>query len=209
MKNCINAINERRSIKFFDTNRSIQRETLKEILTLANTTPSSINLQPWDVIVVETPENKKVLRKCAQNQAKVEEASATLIIIANPRALEENIDRTLDSWIKLGNITENVKDIYKTMANKLYSDDYTSQKRALFAVKNASFFAMSIMIIAKFFGLDTHPMDGFDEEEIKKAFNIDSYKIIPLLIAIGYKSKNLQLSERAFRRPLEEFVKFI
>jgi len=52
-------------------------------------------------------------------------------------------------------------------------------------------------------------MDGFDEVEIKKAFNIESYKIIPLIIAIGYKSENFQLSERAFRRPLEEFVKFL
>jgi nitroreductase len=209
MKNCIDAINERRSIKFFDSERSIKKDTLKEILTLANTAPSSINLQPWEVIVVESSEKKKVLRKCAQNQAKVEEASANLVIIANPKALEENMDRTLDSWMKLGNITESAKDIYKSMANKLYSDDYTSQQRALFAVKNTSFFAMSIMIIAKFFGLDTHPMDGFDEVEIKKAFNIESYKIIPLIIAIGYKSENFQLSERAFRRPLEEFVKFL
>lgn len=209
MKNCIDAVITRRSIKFFDSEKKIPRDTLNEILSLANTTPSSINLQPWEVIVVENIDKKKILRKCAQNQAKVEEASATLIIIANPRALEENIDKVLDSWISIGNIKESSREIYKTMANKLYSDDYTSQKRALFAVKNTAFFAMTIMIIARFFGLDTHPMDGFDEEEIKKTFNIDKYKIVPLLIAIGYKKPDSKLTDRAFRRPLEEFIEYL
>jgi len=50
-----------------------------------------------------------------QNQAKVEEASATLIIIANPKAIETNIDRVLDSWIKLGIMKEESKEIYKKM----------------------------------------------------------------------------------------------
>jgi len=45
---------------------------------------------------------------------------------------------------------EESKEIYKKMAYKLYSDDYTAKQRALFAVKNTSFFAMSIMITAKF-----------------------------------------------------------
>jgi nitroreductase len=52
-------------------------------------------------------------------------------------------------------------------------------------------------------------MDGFDEKSIKENFNIEEYKIIPLLIAIGYKSPNFTLAERAFRRPLDEFVKYI
>jgi nitroreductase len=209
MKDCINAINTRRSIKFFDSERKIPRSTLNEVLSLANTSPSSINLQPWEIIVVESIDKKKLLRKCAQNQAKVEEASATLIIIANPKALEENMDRVLDSWVQIGNIKESSKEIYKTMANKLYSNDYTTQKRALFAVKNTAFFAMSIMIISKFFGLDTHPMDGIDEEEIKKNFNIDTYKIVPLLIAIGYKKPDVKLTERAYRRSLEDFIEYV
>lgn len=41
---------------------------------------------------------KKILRQCAFNQPKVEEASAVLIIIADPEAVEKNLERVLDSW---------------------------------------------------------------------------------------------------------------
>ncbi|MDY6821939.1 MAG: nitroreductase family protein [Deferribacterota bacterium] len=209
MNECIKYIKNRRSINYFDSEKKIDRNLLNELLELANLSPSSINLQPWEVIIVEKDENKKLLRECAFNQPKVEEASAVLIIIANPKAVEENIDRVLNNWVKIGNITSDKIDIYKNTAKKLYSDDYKSYKRSIFSVKNTSFFAMSIMISARFLGLETHPMDGFDEAKIKDTFNIDNYKIIPLLIAIGYPAKNIKLNKRGERRKLVEFVRYL
>ncbi len=61
----------------------MSEDKLKELLKIANLSPSSFDLQPWEVIVVVDLERKKVLRRCAFNQPKVEEASAVLIIIAN------------------------------------------------------------------------------------------------------------------------------
>ncbi len=49
-----------------------------------------MNLQPWRVVIVNTPERKTVLRQCAFNQPKVEEASATLIMVADPAGVEAN-----------------------------------------------------------------------------------------------------------------------
>jgi len=50
---------------------------------------------------------------------------------------------------------------------------YHSENKSLaFAVKNASFFSMALMLAAKDAGLDTHPMDGFDHVELRKAFNV-------------------------------------
>ena len=44
---------------------------------------------------------------------------------------------------------------------------------------------MNLMIDSKGIGLESHPMDGFDEECIKKEFDIKADLIIPMLIAIG------------------------
>jgi nitroreductase len=166
MKECINAVKERRSIVAFEAGKNIPEETLKDILNVANMSPSSMNLQPWEVKAVISPEKKKILRACANNQPKVEEASATLIIIANPKAVEENIDKVLNNWIEIGNMQEQSKEIYKKMSLQLYTDDIMSKTRTVFAVKNTAFFAMSIMIAARFFGFETHPMDGINEAEI-------------------------------------------
>lgn len=130
-----------------------------------------------------------------------------LIMIADPNAVEENIDRMLDSWQELGYMKPEMRDTYKGMAQNLYGSP-DSMKRKFFAVKNTSLFAMNLMIVAKGLGLETHPMDGFDEECIKKEFKIPSDNIIPMLVAVGYLKSGIKLLPRAFRRKVEEFVKF-
>lgn len=203
----IQAIKERRSINFFETGKDIPNDKLKEMLEIANLSPSSFNLQPWKVVVVKEPEKKKILKQCAFNQPKVEEASVVLILVADPNAMEENIDRMLDSWQELGYMKPDMRETYRGMANNLYGEP-DSFKRKIFAVKNTSLFAMNLMIAAKGLGLETHPMDGFDEGCIKKEFNIPDDKIIPMLIAVGYLREGITILPRAFRRRTDEFVKY-
>jgi putative NAD(P)H nitroreductase len=203
----IQAIKERRSINFFETGKSISDDKLRELIEIANLSPSSFNLQPWKVIAVRDPERKKVLRQCAFNQPKVEEASAVLIMIADPKGVEENLERVLDSWQELGYIKPEVRQTYTEMAKNLYSTE-DSLKRKIFAVKNTALFAMNLMITAKGLGFETHPMDGFDEECVKREFNIPADKIIPMLVAVGNLRSGITLLPRAFRRKIEEFVRF-
>ncbi len=203
----IQAIKERRSINFFEPGKEIPEDKLKELLEIVNLAPSSFNLQPWKVVVIKDIERKKVLRQCAFNQPKVEEASAVLIMVADPMAMEENMDRMLDSWQQLGYMKPEMRDTYKGMANNLYGAT-DSLKRKIFAVKNTSLFAMNLMIAAKGLGLETHPMDGFDEDCIKREFNIPDDKIIPMLIAVGYLKSGATLLPRAFRRGISEFVRY-
>lgn len=203
----LEAIKGRRSINFFETGKVIDDGMLKELLETANLSCSSLNLQPWRVIVVRDAEKKKMLRQCAFNQPKVEEASAVLIIIADPEAVEKNLERVLDSWQELGYIKSEMRGNYKNTADNLYGSP-DSLKRKIFAVKNASLFAMNLMIAARGFGLETHPMDGFDEDCIKKEFNIPDDKIIPMIIAVGYLRSGITLLPRAFRRELKEFVTY-
>ena len=203
----IDAIKRRRSINFFETEKEVSDEKLKELLALANLAPSSMNLQPWEVVVVRNPERKKALRKCAFDQPKTEEASVVLIMIANPKAIEENLPRVLDSWVALGYMKPEMRETYIGMANSLY-DTEDSLKRKYFAVKNTSLFAMSIMIAAQGLGLETHAMDGFDEAAIKKEFSIPVDKIIPMLITVGSLRQGITLLPRAFRRDISEFVTY-
>ncbi len=204
----LQAIRERRAINFFQLGRKLSDEVLRELLEIGNLSPSSFNLQPWKVIVVRDPERKRALRKCAFGQPKVEEASAVLIMIADPKGVEENIERVLDSWQELGYIKPEERERSKEMAKNLYGS-VEALKRKIFAVKNTALFAMNLMIAAKGLGLETHPMDGFDEEAIKKEFGISEEKIIPMLVAVGYLKEGVNLLPRAFRRPINEFTTWL
>jgi putative NAD(P)H nitroreductase len=201
----IQSIKDRRSINFFDPEFKIPDDKLKELITIANLAPSSFNLQPWRVIIVTDKDKKRALRKCAFDQPKAEEASAVFIIIADPEGVELNHGRVLQSWFELGYIDEKQKQNYQGIIDKLYGKG-DSLTRKIFAVKNASLFAMNIMIAAKGLGFETHPMDGFDEACIKREFGIPEDKIIPMLIAVGQLKKGKTLLPRAFRRNLKEFV---
>ncbi|MGB9731863.1 MULTISPECIES: nitroreductase family protein [Calditerrivibrio] len=202
------ALKSRRSINFFDQNHTISDEEINSILELANYTPSSMNLQPWKIIVVKSFDIKNKLREACFNQSKVSEASCNFVVVADPHALEENIDDVLKSWVDLGYITEETASNYKNMALGLY-ETQDSLKRKIFAVKNSSFYAMSLMYAAMAIGYETHPMDGFDENKVKTLLNLPEYVIIPVIIACGKFKKDAVLLPRAFRRNVEKFSKII
>lgn len=194
----LDAIQERRAINFFDPEREIDDETLMKILKIAWLAPSSFNLQPWEVIIVKNKEEKKILREIAFGQPKVEEASVVLIIIANPEAVEENLEEVLKNRIELGYMKPEQIEVYRNMPKKLYGEK-DSIKRKIFASKNTGLFSMNLMLAARGFGLETHPMDGFDEEKLKERYNIPREKFVPMLIALGYPKKDLKLFPRAHR----------
>jgi len=202
----LDAVKERRSVTFFEAGRTIPGNTLQELIELANLAPSSFNLQPWQVVVVRDPERKKVLRRYALDQSKIEEASAVLIIIADPD-VEVNLNNMLDSWEELGYTKKATRATITDMVRRRYGREGSCEQK-IFAAKNAALFAMSIMLVAKGLGLDTHAIDGFDETPMKKAFAIPDDKLVPMLIAIGYLRRDAMLLQRAFRRPFKDFVSF-
>jgi putative NAD(P)H nitroreductase len=77
------------------------------------------------------------------------------------------------------------------------------------AVRDASLFAMNIMTIARFFGLETHPMEGFNEQLLREFLNIEDYKEIPMIISIGYKDPTKNLLPRGIRFSFSDFGKII
>lgn len=201
----IQAIRERRAINYFEPGKTIPDSELNELLELANFAPSSFDLQPWKVIAVRDPERKKTLRNCAMNQQKVEDAAAVLIMVADPDGVEENKDRVLESWQALGFMKPEARGAYSGMMDSLYGAR-DSLTRKLFAAKNTALYAMTLMIAARGMGLETHPMDGFDEACVKKEFGIPQDKIVIMLVAVGDLKKGTELLPRAFRRELDEFV---
>ena len=203
----LEAIKQRRSINFFDPDKDLSEEKINELISLANLAPSGLNLQPWEVLVVTDPRKKAILRKCAFDQPKVTEASAMLIIIANPGAIEENIDPALKSWVELGYMKPEAVESTRKGPFKQHGEK-DSVSRKLFAVKNTSLFAMLLMIAARGLGLETHPMDGFSPEKVKAEFSIPEDREIPMLIAVGYPKPGLKLLPRAWRRDLKSFVKY-
>ncbi len=203
---CLKVIKERRSITFFDPTKEVPDEIIKEILSIASLTPSGYNLQPWEVVVVKSKEKKRKLKEICYGQQKVEDASANIVIIANLRAAEEHVDKVLESWEKLGYIKVEEKEKLREQILKSWA---SPERRKRKAIRDASMFAMSVMIVARFFGLETHPMEGFDEAKLKRFLKIGRDKVVPMIIAIGYKHPEKELLPRAYRFTFDEFGRIV
>lgn len=193
--------NNRRSINFFDTERKIESELLKEIINDGTLAPSAFNLQPWEIIMVKSNESKKKLHEGCQ-QPKILEAPVTLIMIGNTLGYK----RENPIWDTKKENGMKEEDIAKTIGvcnDFLYSNDI--RKNAM-AVRNTSLLAMNIMISAENLGVNSHPMIGFDEEKVKENFNIDKNKTVTMLISLGYLKKGQELYPREKRRTYDEIV---
>jgi len=202
----IETIQSRRAINFFDPDKPVSDEELKGIIETASLAPSGLNLQPWQVIVVRSQEAKEKLMAAASRQTKIIEAPVTLIILADMngwKAGHPTVEKTWANLLDLGYMNPDQRGWFEKVAQKLYG---TQEKSLAFAVKNAAFFSMALMLAAKDAGLDSHPMDGFDPEAVRKAFDIPENFFIPLLIAIGHFNDRYMLKPPKWRKSYGEVV---
>jgi len=196
-----NIFEKRRSIKFFDKNKSLSEELLKKIIDTAVLAPSSFNLQPWRLIAVETKEAKMRLYNAAMQQDKVLDAPVVLIVVADHEGYAEHNPM----WHHIAK-TMSEKRLQGAMraTARIYGKD--EKTRTMYAQSNTGLLAMSIMYAAAYFGVDSHPMSGMEFDVVKEEFNLMPTEEPVMLICLGYFDQSAELAPRAKRRGYEEIV---
>jgi nitroreductase len=198
---------KRRSINFFDPDKDVSEDNLIKMVEIAANTPSSFNLQPWNLVMLKDHEKKEKLKALAWDQPKVVEAPVVLIVLADMYGWKEGHPTFEKNWknnLDAGSMQKEQREWFLNATNSLYN--WSPEANLAFAVKNTGFFAMSLMYAATSLGLETHPMDGFDHEAVKKEFNIPQNYWIPLLLAVGYKQSDLEVHPAKWRKCYEDIM---
>jgi len=198
---------KRRAINFFDPDRDVSDELLEQVIDLAAKVPSSFNLQPWNLMVLRDTAAKEKLKALAWDQPRVVEAPVTLIVLADRtgwQAGHATVEKNWQEMMKSGAMGPEQRDWFLDAAKSLYG--WSAEASLAYAVKNTGFFAMGLMYAATSLGLETHPMDGFDHEGVRKAFNIPDNYWIPLLLAVGYKKPGAEILPSKWRKSRDEIV---
>jgi nitroreductase len=107
-------------------------------------------------------------------------------------------------FVKAGRMQAEQKEWFQGTTKGLYGR--SEEAAQAFANKNAGLFAMSVMYAASHHGLQTHPMDGFDHDEVKKEFGIPENYWIPMLIAVGYLKPGVVVHPKGWRQSYEEMI---
>lgn len=188
----------RRAINYFDADKQITPEQLREIYDAAKLAPTSFNLQPYKVIVAHSGEIKEKLMAVGFNQPKIKEASAVLVIFGYKKAYL-HWDDIIADFIGKGYLKEGQADMYKGMAKSLYQESESE-----FVSRNAGLFAMNFMLAAADKGWETHPMDGMDKNGVSELFGLGEDYLPVMMIAIGSRKPETKALPRLDRKKFEQ-----
>ncbi|MGQ9542634.1 MAG: nitroreductase family protein [Candidatus Bathyarchaeia archaeon] len=82
MLEVLEAIKGRRSVRSF-LSKDVSKSQIETIIECATSAPSAGNLQPWEFIIVRSPERRKALARAALNQDFIEEAPVVIVVLAD------------------------------------------------------------------------------------------------------------------------------
>lgn len=198
-------VNNRRSIKQYDPTVKISREEMSEILAQASKAPSSINMQPWRFVVIDSEQGKEKLAPLASfNLEKVMSSSAVIAVFADRKNIEF-AEEIYGKSVELGYMSEEVKEAQLGMFKPLYENAPDDQMKDIIML-DAGLISMQLMLVARAYGYDTNPIGGYDKEQIAETFDMDKNRHVPvMLITIG---KALNEGFQSYRLPVETITQW-
>lgn len=198
-----NVIQDRRSVRYYDSEVKISREEMKEILQQAALAPSGANLQPWRFLVIDSQELKQKLFPIANSQQQVIEASAVIAVLGDLEGytLAEKIyGMAVDAGYMPEETAKSFVERYQGLFASMPPENVL---RKVFI--DSGLVSMQLMLVARAKGYDTVPMGGFDQAKFVEAFDIPARYAPVMLIAIGKAAKP---GHRTARLPIEDVAFF-
>lgn len=201
-KDFFDVVNERTSIREYDSSAKLTKEELTELLEATVKSPSAWNLQHWHFVVITDQDAKERLLPIAYNQKQITEAGAVVAVLGDLEA-NKNVDEVYNPLVEAGHMTEDVKNILSGQINGAYKNGAFARDAAF---TNASLASMTFMLAAKAKGLDTCSMGGFNAQKFVEEFKIEDRYIPVMLISVGKAAKEAHASDRL---PLDQVTTWI
>ena len=182
----------RRSIRKFDTSVKIPREEMLEILDKTVTAPSSVNMQPWRFVVVDSEEGKDKLKPFVSYNGVQNETSSAMVLIFADLKSQERAEEIYGKDVTQGKMPEEVKEKQLSSIVPMYEIVHIDSSLA----------AMQLMLVARSYGYDTNAIGGYKKDGLAKAFGLDEDRHVPILIIAlgkadeeGFESVRLDASD--------------
>ncbi len=175
----------RRSVREFDENYKIPRDEMLQIIEESTEAPSSVNLQPWRFIVVESQEGKDKLRPLIRFNQRQNDTSSAMIIIFGDMKCYEKTEEIYSRAVEKGFMPEEVKKDMVDLIMPAYTGA-SKQKMNDIVKIDSSLAAMQMLLVARAHGYETCVIGGFEEDVIAEEFGLDKERYAPVtIVAIG------------------------
>lgn len=183
------AIEQRRSARAFKPD-PIPTSTLHEILRLGTQAPSGFNLQPWRFIVVQSTDAKAKLSPCAFGQRQITEAPVVLICCGDTTAAEaDNIEATIALGQQHGAMPEVYANFMREAIPQGMKNRPSFTHLEAWVNRHVMLAVGQIALVAKAYGVDSCPMEGFSAAAVRDAFALPETVTPCCLLPLGYAAE--------------------
>lgn len=178
-------VSGRRSVRHFDPEVKISHNEMLAMIDEAVTAPSSVNMQPWRFVVVESQEGKEILKPLIRFNTLQNDTSAAMVLIFGDMRSQERAEEIYNTAVERGLMPEEVRDKQLASIVPTYNQASRSMMSDIVHI-DASLAAMQLMLVARSHGYDTNPIGGFEKAKLAEAFDLDPERYVPVMVlAIG------------------------
>lgn len=208
MKNYLEALSRRYSVKKFNQ-ETVPQEVLYNILESGKLSASSLGLQPYKILVVESEAMKQKLIPAFYNPSQISTCSH-LIVIVSKKTVEEQY---LNGYFRhISEVREMPLENLDPFRNSI--DQHIQKNRDdifNWAEKQSYIVLANLMYAAAIENVDTCPMEGFRQDVIEEILEINpEVEKATVTLALGYRSKEDHFQHlKKVRKPDEKLFKFI
>lgn len=195
----------RKSVRSYDADYKISKEEMLEIIQETTTAPSSVNLQPWRFVVVESDAEKAKLKPLIRFNTLQNDTSSAMILIFGDMECYELGQEIYDQAVAEGKMPAEVRDQQLETIIPYYKN-FSKEKMSDVIKIDSSLAAMQLMLVARAHGYETNPIGGFEEDQIAEAFGLDKDRYVPVMIvSIG---KAVDAGYESVRLPADKITTF-
>ncbi|EOZ5809518.1 nitroreductase family protein [Enterococcus hirae] len=171
----------RKSVRVYDETVKISHEEMLEMIQETTTAPSSVNMQPWRFVVVESEEAKAKLKPLIRFNTRQNNTSSAMVMIFGDMNCYEYGEEIYDQAVAEGKMPAEVRD-QQLAAILPYYQNFTREQMNDVVKIDASLAAMQFMLVARSHGYETNPIGGFEADQLAEAFDLDKERYVPVMI---------------------------
>lgn len=214
-------IESRRSVRIY-TDETIPDSVVEECLDMALLAPNSSNLQPWEFYWVKSTDKLYKLKQFCFNQSAARTAPTLIVCVARPDHWKLGQKINLDYFARRGNFPKEVKFYYQKLIPMMFRHGplniltpfkklaisiiglfrtmprgpMSSFDNLLLATKTTALACENLMLSFRAAGYDTCPMEGFDENRVKRLLRLPRKAAVVMIISAGKRHEHGVYNER-------------
>lgn len=210
MEKYIHALNHRYSVKKFDKNKKIDKNTIERIIEAGRLSVSSLGLQPYRIIVIENDEKLQSLIPAFHNPSQVSTCSHLIAIVSRKRIDNEYIDAYFNHISTTRNLEVELLAPFKKIVEE-YKGQHSEDELLHWNEKQSYILLGNMVFAAALEGIDSCPMEGFFREELGNLLQIDTQKEqVTVTVALGTRAEDdFFQTLKKVRKPNDKFLEFI